>query len=93
MTVASKSIIMRNERCGSWLWEEGIFFSLVSDGGGESAATLYRLIGTAKLNGIDPEGYLRNVLYCIADHPVNRIEELLPWHVAANLLHAAPEAA
>lgn len=64
-----------------------------SDGGGESAAALYSLIGTAKLNGIDPEGYLRNVLSRIADHPVNRIEELLPWHVAANLQPATPKAA
>jgi hypothetical protein len=56
-----------------------------SDGGGESAAALYSLIGTAKLNGIEPESYLRNVLSRIADHPVNRIEELLPWHVAASL--------
>jgi hypothetical protein len=64
-----------------------------SDGGGESAAALYSLIGTAKLNGIDPEGYLRNVLSRIADHPVNRIEELLPWHVVASLLPATPEAA
>jgi len=64
-----------------------------SDGGGESAAALYSLIGTAKLNGIDPEGYLRNVLSRIADHPVNRIEELLPWHVAASLQPATPEAA
>lgn len=64
-----------------------------SDGGGESAAALYSLIGTAKLNGIDPEGYLRNVLSRIADHPVNRIEELLPWHVAASLLPATLEAA
>src|SRR5215468_8366943 len=64
-----------------------------SDGGGESAAALYSLIGTAKLNGIDPEGYLRNVLSRIADHPVNRIEELLPWHIAASLLPAAPQAA
>jgi hypothetical protein len=64
-----------------------------SDGGGESAAALYSLIGTAKLNGIDPEGYLRNVLCRIADHPVNRIEEFLPWHVAASLLPATPEAA
>ena len=54
-----------------------------SDRGGESAASMYSLIGTAKLNGIDPEGYLRNVLSCIAEHPINRIEELLPWNVAA----------
>jgi transposase len=56
-----------------------------SDGGGESAAAIYSLIGSAKLNGIDPEGYLQNVLSRIADHPIKRIEELLPWNVAASL--------
>ena len=56
-----------------------------SDRGGESAALLYSLIGTAKLNGIDPEAYLRNVLSRIAEHSINRIAELLPWNVAAEL--------
>src|SRR5271169_3364666 len=55
-----------------------------SDAGGERAATIYSLIGTAKLNGIDPEAYLRDVLSCIADHPINRIEELLPWNLATS---------
>jgi transposase len=55
-----------------------------SDRGGESAAAIYSLIGTAKLNGIDPESYLRNVLSRIPDHPINRIEELLPWNLAAD---------
>ena len=54
-----------------------------SDRGGESAAAIYSLIGTAKLNGLNPESYLRNVLSRIADHPINRIEELLPWNLSA----------
>jgi len=64
-----------------------------SDGGGESAAAIYSLLGTAKLNGIDPESYLRNVLSRIADHPIKHIEELLPWNVAASLQLPNQEAA
>jgi len=53
-----------------------------SDKGGERAAALYTLIGTAKLNELDPEKYLRAVLTRIAEHPINRIAELLPWNLA-----------
>ena len=56
-----------------------------SDAGGERAAAIYSLIGTAKLNDIDPEAYLRYVLERIADHPINRIDDLLPWNAAAAL--------
>jgi hypothetical protein len=59
-----------------------------SDAGGERAAAIYTLLGTAKLNGLDPEAYLRDVLERIAEHPINRIDELLPWNVADRL--AAP---
>jgi len=64
-----------------------------SDGGGESAAAIYSLVGSAKLNGIDPESYLRNVLSRIAEHPIKHIEELLPWNVAASLELPNQEAA
>lgn len=53
-----------------------------SDQGGERAAAMYSLLGTARLNGLDPEIYLHYVLDRIADHPISRIEELLPWNVA-----------
>jgi transposase len=54
-----------------------------SDSGGERAAAMYSLIGSAKLNGLDPEAYLRHLLTRIADHPINRIHELLPWNILA----------
>lgn len=50
-----------------------------SDAGGRRAAAIYSLIGSARLNGLDPERYLRDVLTRIADHPISRIAELLPW--------------
>jgi len=64
-----------------------------SDAGGETAARLYSLIGSCRLNGIDPHLYLRHVLEHIASHPINRIAELLPWQLAPrlapNLIQAA----
>lgn len=54
-----------------------------SDAGGERAAAIYSLIGSAKLNGLDPEAYLRGVHARIADHPIHRIAELLPWSLTA----------
>jgi hypothetical protein len=52
-----------------------------SDAGGERAAAVYSLVGSAKLNGLDPQAYLRHVIERIAAHPINRIDELLPWRI------------
>src|ERR1700675_3769952 len=56
-----------------------------SDDGGERAAAIYTLLGTAKLNDLNPESYLRYVLERIADHPINKIEELLPWNLVLKM--------
>lgn len=52
-----------------------------SDAGGERAALLYSLIGTCKLNGVEPEAWLRYVIGHIQDWPANRVRDLLPWKV------------
>jgi transposase len=53
-----------------------------SDTGGDRAASIYTLVQTAKLNGVNPEAYLKDILTKIADgHPINRIDELTPWRV------------
>ena len=53
------------------------------DAGGGRAAANYSLVPNAKAHGLGPEAYLREVLGRIAQHPINRIDELLPW----NLMH------
>ena len=54
-----------------------------SEGGGKAAAIAYTLIETAKLNGVDPQAWLTNVLGRIADHKITRLDELMPWRYAA----------
>ncbi len=51
-----------------------------SDRGGQRAAVMYSLIVTAKLNNVDPQAWLADVLARIAEHPAHRIDELLPWN-------------
>ena len=60
-----------------------IFLFAGSDSGGERAAAIYSLLGSAKLNGLDPEIYLQHVLERIAEHPISKITELLPWNLPA----------
>ena len=62
------------------------FMFVGSEKGGETAANLYTLIGTAKANGVDPYAYLRHVITRIADgHKINEIDQLLPWNAKAAL--------
>jgi hypothetical protein len=78
--------------CGIAIGRKNYLF-MGADSGGQRAASLYSLIGTAKLNGLDPAFYLRTVLTSIAEHPINRIEELLPWNISASLKTDTSQAA
>jgi len=60
-------------------WEGKHGYSPVSDRGGQRAAAMYSLIVTAKMNHVDPQAWLADVIARIADHPAHRIDELLPW--------------
>ena len=64
-----------------------------SDRGGTRAAAIYSLIVTAKMNDVDPQAWLADVLARIADHPANRLEELLPWNWKGRHNNAAAIAA
>ena len=52
-----------------------------SDNGGKSAANIFSLLETAKLNSINPQAYLNYVLANIQDYNSQKLEELLPWNV------------
>jgi transposase len=56
-----------------------------SNSGGDRAASIYTIVQTAKLNGANPELYLRDILAKIADgHPINRVLDLMPWKALAS---------
>ncbi len=59
-----------------------------SDEGGRRAAIIYTLIETARLNGVDPEAWLADIISRIADHPNAKIDELLPWQWSTAASHA-----
>lgn len=58
-----------------------------SDAAGHRTAALYTLIETAKLNRIDPQAWLAEVLARLPDHPARRIDDLLPWNWSPSRLH------
>ena len=68
----------QNER--TLVLERKNYLFMGSPAGGKAAAIAYTLIETAKLNGLDPQAWLADVLLRIPEHPSNRIDELLPWH-------------
>jgi transposase len=68
------------------------FLFVGSDAGGERAAVIYTLVESAKLYGLDPEDYLRRVLERIADHPIARVAELLPWNLTGQSVSTAQAA-
>ena len=61
-----------------------------SDSGGEHAAVLYSLIGTCRLNNVEPEKWLRYVIEHIQDWPANRVRDLLPWKVDLSSQYESP---
>ena len=60
------------------------YLFLGSERGGKAAAIAYTLIESAKLNNVDPQAWLTDVMDRIADHKINRIDELLPWNWATS---------
>jgi len=61
-----------------------------SDSGGHRPAAIYTLIETTKLDDVDPQAWLADVLARLPDHPAKRLDELLPWHWKASRLATAP---
>jgi transposase len=62
--------------------------------GGDASALFYSLVETCRLNGVEPEAWLTDIIARIGDHPINRIDELLPWHwQAAQEIHPLEQAA
>jgi transposase len=64
-----------------------------SDAGGRRAAILYTLVETPKMNDVDPEGWLADVIARIANHPILRLDDLLPWKWKLHAETATPSQA
>jgi IS66 C-terminal element len=100
MLRTSGASLVRRKRHQVWRLPNGRHFVHPSSGSdhlgvrnaaAERAAAMYSLIGSAKLNGLDPELYLHTVLARIADYPVSHIDDLLPWNLAPALQSHTPQ--
>jgi transposase len=69
-----------NALCAASLSERKSWLFAGSDRGGQHAAIMYGMIATAKMNDVDPQAWLDDVLARLAEHPAHRIDELLPWN-------------
>ena len=80
MAVSASTTTRPSARCAASPIGRKNYLFAGSDAGGRRAAAMYSLIETAKLNGVNPQAYLADVLARIADHPAKRVAELLPWN-------------
>ena len=79
----AKSMAARASRSNVRHWQAENWMFAGLEGGGKAMAIAFTLIETAKLNKVDPQGWLTWVLGQIADHKITRLDELLPWRYAA----------
>ena len=78
---------------GQWRSEERIGPFAGSDAGGHRAAAVYTLVETCKMNDVDPQAWLADVLAHLPDYPANKVADLLPWNWKANQQSKAAVAA
>lgn len=80
MAESASPTTRRSGRCAGLALGRKSWLFAGSDRGGERAAAIYSLVVTAKLNDIDPQAWFADVLARIAEHPVQKLDDLLPWN-------------
>ena len=80
MAASASRTMPPKERCAASHWAESRGYSAAPTAEGHRAAAMYSLIVSAKMNDVDPQAWLADVLARIAAHPAHRLDELLPWN-------------